>query len=110
MKYVANPVEVEAFVVTKVESLISSDSLRLTLDDGQMVVATPDMIARMAPAPGDYWVIQSDGYIYLNPKGVFERKYRKVGPPPTIEELEKILNSEGEQHLTVHPDGSVAAE
>jgi hypothetical protein len=33
------------------------------------------MTARYMPVVGDYWVIQSDGYIYLNPKDVFERKY-----------------------------------
>jgi len=29
----------------------------------------------MEPKIGDYWVIRSDGYIYLNPKTVFERKH-----------------------------------
>ena len=36
------------------------------------------MCARMIPQVGDYWVIQSDGYVYLNPKDVFERKYRPL--------------------------------
>lgn len=26
----------------------------------------------------DYWVIQSDGYVYLNPAKVFERKYTRI--------------------------------
>jgi hypothetical protein len=33
------------------------------------------MMARFKPQPGEYWVRQADGYIYLNPKEVFERKY-----------------------------------
>ncbi len=36
------------------------------------------MIARMTPQVGDYLVIQEDGYEYLNPKEVFERKYSRV--------------------------------
>jgi len=36
------------------------------------------MIARFEPQLGDYWVIQEDGYVYLNPKEVFERKYSPV--------------------------------
>ena len=32
----------------------------------------PDKTVRQ----GDYWVIQPDSYVYLNPKDVFERKYR----------------------------------
>lgn len=93
MEYVANPVEVDAFRITAIEECprptISElnailnegkqplEGLILTLEDGQKVNATPEMTARMLPTTGDYWVIQkADGYIYLNPKDVFERKYR----------------------------------
>jgi hypothetical protein len=48
------------------------------LGNGEEVIATPQMTARMEPKVGDYWVIQSDGYVYLNPKEVFERKYEPV--------------------------------
>jgi hypothetical protein len=48
----------------------------LVLQDGKEVVADRGMISRYIPSEGDYWVKQSDGYIYLNPKEVFERKYR----------------------------------
>lgn len=34
------------------------------------------MMARYTPVVGDYWVVQEDGYIYLNPRDVFERKYQ----------------------------------
>ena len=75
MKYVANPIEVDAFRITHVleEGL---DGVVLRLEDGRQVTADSDMTARMTPVPGDYWVVQSDGYSYLNPKEVFERKYR----------------------------------
>lgn len=37
------------------------------------------MTARFYPSVGDYVVIQPDGYVYLNPKKVFEDKFEKVG-------------------------------
>jgi hypothetical protein len=49
----------------------------LTLDNGESVRADKGMLARFVPVAGDYWVIQSDGYIYLNPAAVFERKYSR---------------------------------
>jgi hypothetical protein len=84
MKYIANPVEVDAFVIKHVElwryetegvSAHPGAVFTLTLDNHQMVVADSGMTSRMVPKVGDYWVVQSDGYVYLNPKDVFERKY-----------------------------------
>jgi hypothetical protein len=78
MKYQANPVIVDAFKITKViGELKVGSSCDLEIDNGQVVKASWEMLARMKPQVGDYWVIQSDGYIYLNPKEVFERKYRR---------------------------------
>ena len=37
------------------------------------------MTARFYPSVGDYVVLQPDGYVYLNPKKVFEEKFEKVG-------------------------------
>lgn len=77
-KYVANPVIVEASKIVSVGDVIQADPplpLNLVLENGENVVATPEMQSRMIPRPGDYWVIQSDGYIYLNPADVFLRKY-----------------------------------
>lgn len=37
-----------------------------------------EMTARIEPKVGDYHVKQEDGYCYLNPKDVFERKYEPV--------------------------------
>jgi hypothetical protein len=82
MRYQANPVIVEAFKIVKVELTPPAEpplARHLELEDGCSVIATPEMMSRMEPVVGDYWVIQVDGYIYLNPKEVFERKYSRVG-------------------------------
>lgn len=80
MKYIANPVEVEAFKITKVfpEADQGDFSRILELENGKLFQAEKGMMSRMTPQVGDYWVIQSDGYVYLNPKDVFERKYRSA--------------------------------
>lgn len=77
MKYIANPVEVDAQVIIGVGTASSEDgSLHLALGNGENFTAEKGMTARYFPAPGDYVVTQADGYVYLNPKDVFERKYR----------------------------------
>lgn len=83
-KYIANPVEVEAHKIVGIgepqpHGGIKHWKMELALDNGQNVTATAEMMARHIPEEGDYWVIQSDGYIYLNPKSVFERKYSLKG-------------------------------
>lgn len=75
MRYVANPVTVNAFKITRIDQ-----GRDITLENGDKVTATPEMCSRMQPHVGDYWVIQNDGYVYLNPKDVFERKYRQDEP------------------------------
>lgn len=79
MKYIANPVEVDAFKILQVSDPNTDCTVYCALDNGQSEVATISMMSRMKPQSGDYWVIQSDGYVYLNPKEVFERKYRPIG-------------------------------
>lgn len=76
-KYVANPVIVDAHKIISVgtEDSDTPTTYFLALENGENVVTAPGMTSRMIPKEGDYWVIQSDGYIYLNPKDVFERKY-----------------------------------
>lgn len=80
MKCIANPVEVDAFEILEVgpeQGAGDFATRELKLKDREGVyVATPGMMSRYAPVVGDYWVVQADGYIYLNPKDVFERKYR----------------------------------
>lgn len=77
MKYQANPIIVDAFKITDTSDN-EDGTMQLTLDDGQSVKTREGMTARMTPVAGDYWVIQPDGYIYLNPKAVFENKYSPV--------------------------------
>lgn len=77
-KYIANPVIVEAFKIERLGLEILDQGIVLHLDNGGEVIATKEMTARMAPSIGDYWVIQEDGYIYLNPKHVFEKKYKEL--------------------------------
>lgn len=76
MRYHANPaVEVEAKKITQID-VMADGSLALTLDDGSGFIPVPGMLSRIGLLVGDYVVTQlHDGYVYLNPKAVFERKY-----------------------------------
>lgn len=77
MKYIANPVEVDAEKIVEVVSQATSEHpMILKLESGKLYSPNGGMLARMTPVAGDYVVTQSDGYVYLNPKDVFERKYR----------------------------------
>lgn len=77
MKYIANPVEVDAFKILEVGPVETSNGKRLLkCSEDRHFFATPEMMSRMLPIVGDYLVIQSDNYPYLNPKDVFEHKYR----------------------------------
>ena len=76
-KYVANPVEVEAFEIESMRVVDSDGGHEITLKDSfEKRYLEAGAFSRFKPAPGDYYVVQSDGYVYLNPKSVFERKYR----------------------------------
>lgn len=77
MKYRANPVEVDAFTIKSIGTS-GAEGTQLRLDNDEWVTAIPAMTSRMTPSVGDYWVVQSDGYVYLNPKDVFERKYSPI--------------------------------
>lgn len=100
MKYIANPVEVDAEVITFVGDEFEGKRI-LSIGDGMNnFEATPGMLARMTPEVGDYVVTQSDGYVYLNPKAVFERKYHPAentvdskGNFHGSAEAEEVLNS-----------------
>jgi hypothetical protein len=87
MKYQANPVIVDAFKIVDVSEMAQDGAVHCALDNGENVIADGSMTARYRPKADDYWVIQSDGYIYLNPKDVFERKY---SPLPDAEGGEAI--------------------
>lgn len=81
MKYIANPALVDAHIIVSAGTINPDGSMNLAIQNGENVVATKEMMARYIPQEGDYWVIQPDGYIYLNPKDVFERKYTPIEEP-----------------------------
>jgi hypothetical protein len=80
MKYIANPVEVDAWKITDIETIRQEGSRFIALENHSKVLIAPEMLSRIAPQVGDYYVRQADGYVYLNPKDVFERKYRPAEP------------------------------
>lgn len=73
--YQANPVSVTAARVTGVGGHDSKGGRSIKLNDGRTIIATKEMLARIDPKVGDYYVTQEDGYAYLNPAAVFQRKY-----------------------------------
>jgi hypothetical protein len=77
-KYIANPIAVDARVIVEVGEPAADGDRNVVLDDGSIVIATAEMTARMTPHKGDFWVVQSDGYAYLNSREVFLRKYHKA--------------------------------
>jgi len=92
--HVANPVRVKAARIVGVTDITkreekcgqSSPDLLLQLEDGRSFQADSAMTARYVPEPGDYLVEQEDGYVYLNPREVFERKYQPLGSRVTFAE------------------------
>lgn len=81
MKYIANPVVADASVISQVSPMRADGAYNIHFIDDQGIeqfrVVDAAMVSRMVPQPGDYLVTQGDGYTYLNPKEVFERKYRR---------------------------------
>jgi hypothetical protein len=51
---------------------------RLILENGEDATIDATMTSRYWPTAGDYYVVQSDGYAYINPADVFERKYASL--------------------------------
>ena len=79
--YQGKPIIVHASEITAVGEADSDGNRELTLAGGGTRIATADMMSRMVPVSGDYWVIvpQADGnYEYINPKAVFEAKYSPI--------------------------------
>lgn len=85
--HIANPVRVRGIRIEEVTDLTdrtdgkgqSHPDVMLRLADGENYRADSSMTSRYIPVAGDYLVCQEDGYTYLNPKDVFERKYRVIG-------------------------------
>lgn len=90
MKYIANPVEADAWVIEKIyDGPITNpkDAMAVCLigrPEAPIVGLSYAMISRHVPVAGDYYVIQSDGYVYINPKEVFEHKYSPAVDEPII--------------------------
>lgn len=80
MKYAANPVIVDAYLIKEVGDLTTEGDVLLCFENGGSQHATKEMLSRMMPKVGDYLVIQEDGYEYLNPRDVFHRKYTPFIP------------------------------
>jgi hypothetical protein len=76
--YQANPIQVQAVEIVGIGTADNDGNLPLALSDGTDFTATPVMLSRIEPVVGDYVVTQADGYVYLNPKAVFETKYSPV--------------------------------
>lgn len=85
--HIARPIGVSAAQISGIQSITEGVMLALVGQDVEHF-ANHAMLARYTPVPGDYLVTQDDGYTYVNPKDVFERKYAKVtgdvagGPNP----------------------------
>lgn len=94
--HIANPVRVKAIRILEVTDITNrapgcgqtSPDLMLRLEDGTNCAISADMTARYVPVVGDYMVWQEDGYTYVNPKDVFERKYRALPLAVTLSGLE----------------------
>lgn len=97
MKYYAQPVIVDADVIISIGMTKDDGSLELNLREGGEVVATPGMVARYIPKEGDYYVTQEDGYIYINPKSVFERKYAPING---VKVLLEVTPADQDPHAT----------
>jgi len=108
----ANPVSVIAATILEVTEH-ANGNLMLRLSDGRNYEADTGMTVRYCPVVGDYLVTQEDGYEYLNPKDVFERKYSAI---PTItlaanHPVQQLADAVGGtiEHVERLPDGSGAA-
>lgn len=109
MKYVANPVVVEAKRITEVATLSPGPGVACWCEDGSKMVPTLAMMSRYIPFPGDYVVTQEDGYVYLNPKDVFERKYRpqdSIGATGEYPRGKMSEDDEGEIRLAIGHNGT----
>lgn len=75
----ANPVKVNARQIFAVHFQDPDGLYPVSMMDGQPAEPmTEAMVARYFPSAGDYIVTQEDGYVYVNPREVFERKYSLI--------------------------------
>ena len=85
--YKGKPIIVHASEITAVGEIGNEGERNIILKGGGERIATAEMLSRMTPEIGDYWVMvpQDNGmYEYLNPKAVFENKYELIEPEHTV--------------------------
>lgn len=92
--HTANPVPVLATPIIAVETI--AEGAMLSLGDGTIFFASHDMLARYSPVAGDYLVTQEDGYQYVNPKAVFDRKYSPIKDGDMPDYQQRVINERDE--------------
>jgi len=96
VKFQARPVPVDAFQIEKILPPVHDERVIVVCEQNRTFHATPAMLSRIEPKPGDYVVIQADGYVYLNPRDVFLRKYEPAAVPaqqiPWYRKLQRALS------------------
>lgn len=84
--HIARPVRVYASQIVELaqeqDGVLRQQVVVARTADDAIHRLTIDMIARHNPKPGDYIVEQEDGYVYVSPREVFERKYRPADEQP----------------------------
>lgn len=82
LTHIANPVRVRALQITDVYPRKEDEpGVLVKCGNGDEIRLTEPMLVRHWPEVGDYVVTQEDGYVYLNPHAVFERKYSAIKDP-----------------------------
>ncbi len=77
----ARPVGVQARKIIAILGAMSGGGRLVKLDDHSTYSLDPAMTARVFPTVGDYLIVGQDGYAYINPSDVFERKYEPLYDP-----------------------------
>lgn len=100
--HVANPVRVNAVQLVSFGGSTDTDDITGYDAEGNSYTITAAMRARYEPEAGDYFVTQEDGYQYVNPREVFERKYQPIDCRVTFAEdqgIDEFLRAVGEHAI-----------
>jgi hypothetical protein len=84
VKYVTRRCVADVHAIMEVGTPHADGDQALVLDNGITVTATHEMTVRIKPQPGDYWVIQDDGYISVLAKRIFQKRYRPEEIPKGV--------------------------
>jgi hypothetical protein len=76
--HIAKPVRVNASRICNASEINEKGVMLVLTEDNNWHELDASMLSRYAPVIDDYIVIQEDGYKYVNPKDVFERKYSPI--------------------------------